>query len=1163
MITTKLQEWLIDNSIPNSVISTNKISIPDVGIFIELVNDDREIITSKEDDTMSLIITKSLVFEILDSKVDYIIYRFGGSYYYTPISQLSDLTFTLFRNLGTYEGYVSESPVLLGVHGRCEAMNGMRDYSEWCHKAKFLKYQTLGICERHTMGGILPFQLACNKAGVKPILGYTVSIQPLKGDAYDIKLFVVDQRGWDRLLELNKIINVDLKESVLEEELFNSKLNKGLIVVLPPLHNDPVLFNYYKEMFNLVYYQITTNEYADPKKDKVLLENLQSYIQGDINLPPILLSDSYCIEKNDVHLKSILNKQGGKSHPSTTNHYMRSQQDEFNSLANLFRDEDNRLEVLFQHCIDNLGVVNTLCNFQVDTKKLFLPQYEMTESESQKYSNVSEMFLDLINKGIENKLGKEALSDPVVIERLKREIDLITEGGFIDYFLITWDLLNYCKENRIEYGTGRGSAAGSLVSYALDIVKINPLQYGLYFERFMSVDRIKESLPDIDTDINSEKRHLVHNYIKTRYGYDYVCQVGTYTTLQIRGVLKELARAYGIRGGFNINIVTSLVNKEKNKDYEWFHLFYNAIEFATVKSFIKDNPKIVNDAYSVLNCIKTASIHASAIIIVPKIDGKDIYQQIPVRKSGDDLISEWDGEIMAGAGYLKLDMLGLEQVAKTGFIIDLIEKNTGSRIDEARDIPMNDPNVFELFRNGYNCGVFQFSPSGVTSFLKQMQPTNFGDLIATTALYRPGAMGSGSHKRYIKLKHGDEVPVYDWGTEPATKDTFGIMIYQEQIMRVVMDVAGFSPADSEGVRKATGKKIKAKMDSYRIKFIDGAIQKGCPEKEAIIIWNKIVSFAEYSFNLSHSVCYAAMGYYGNWFKYHYPLEYWTAEFQYSDELKDILACIMEIRKTGNIKIQPPNINKSGIEFYSSVEDKTIYWNLTQIKNIAEQVSTTIIEERNRGGKFFSVDEFYERVEKKVNKRCVEYLVLAGAFDDLYNVKKHKERYGIIKTYYDKRKDKMPDIYESNKDIEYFWSIRQGEVTGYSDMDYNGLIQVSKLKNYYKLYLGCEDFMSIDKSEAEGACVIAGNLTELKLKETKKDKNPFITGYIAQEDARVPFRIWSQEINSDKPAFRGIMKIMESEGRLCIMRGNMQYNDFIQSNELVLSSRMDGDIFQIF
>lgn len=405
MITTKLQEWLIDNSIPNSIISTNKISIPDVGIFIELVNDDREIITSKEDDTMSLIITKSLVFEILDSKVDYIIYRFGGSYYYTSISQLSDLTFALFRNLGTYEGYISESPALLGVHGRYEAMNGMRDYSEWCHKAKFLKYQTLGICERHTMGGILPFQLACNKAGVKPILGYTVSIQPLKGDAYDIKLFVVNQKGWDRLLELNKIINVDLKESVLEAELFNSELNKGLIVVLPPLSNDPVLFNYYKEMFNLVYYQITTNEYADPKKDKVLLDNLQSYIQGDINLPPILLSDSYCIEKNDVHLKSILNKQGGKSHPSTTNHYMRSQQDEFNSLANLFRDEDSRLEVLFQHCIDNLGVVNTLCNFQVDTKKLFLPQYEMTESESKKYSNVSEMFLDLINKGIENKLG--------------------------------------------------------------------------------------------------------------------------------------------------------------------------------------------------------------------------------------------------------------------------------------------------------------------------------------------------------------------------------------------------------------------------------------------------------------------------------------------------------------------------------------------------------------------------------------------------------------------------------------------------------------------------------------------------------------------------------------------------------------------------------------
>ena len=1174
-ITKKLTQWLADNSIAYDDLHNGTINIPKFGVAIELQQKNMRPTLLTSDGLLTLNIDDKVVTSILRQQIDYIIYNFGGRFYYTTPAKMIDVELKELKYVGEYDDSLIPDfgRGYLAIHGRYEMMNGTRDYKDWIVKAKFLKYKALGIVEKHTLAGTLPFQIACRKNDIKSILGYTVDVE-FKGinDLLEVKLLVMNSNGWRNLLKINKLVNIDQDRYVTEQQLF--ELSKGLIAVIPPsAHTTSRFIQRFIDKFDRVYFQITTNQYRDDIKDKELLLSIKRYLETQQELvSPILMSDAYVLDKSDVHIKNVLNKQGKAQFThSTTNHYLRSLDELFLELAPLFRDDDERLENLFINSMESIQKVIDEVEFEIETSKLHLPVYEMTSIEKEKYGTTENMFDSLIQQGIKQKFPNVTDKQlQQIYDRVEREVAVIKKGKFVDYFLILWDIINYCDKNRIQVGPGRGSAAGSLVSYLLGIVRINPLRFDLIFERFLNESRIKHELPDIDIDFASDKRDQVIEYMKTRYGHNFVCRVGTYGTLQMRGVVKELARAYGTQGEkYNMNFITKLVSADNE---HWQPLFKDAVKQPLLKRFIKDNPHIINDSKIALNAIKSASMHACATIIVPKVrdeNGRvlDIFEQIPVRKDENGmLISEWEGDIMSSAGFLKEDILSTKQMAKFGAMLDMIESRTGVR-PNLDDIDIDDKNVFELFKKGLNQDVFHFGSVGLTNYLKEVQPENIDELVASIALYRPGAMASNAHIDYVKLKRGELQPHYDYMLKDVTKDTYGLYIYQEQIMKAAQILGGFSLAEADGVRKAMGKKIKDKMDAYKEQFVNEAIKKGCPVNEAHQIWNKMEVFAGYGFNKSHAAAYSTIGYQCNWLKHYYPLEFWTVAFQYAKTEK-IQDFVSEIKRMGQIQIVSPDINKSGLKFYSDHKQFKIYWNLSQIKYVGDAAAQAIIDERDKNGKFFSITEFAERIPSRaVNKRTVEHLVLAGCFDELYRVKVPSERYGILKEFFEYRKDEIPKEYRDNRNVDHYWSIRQSEISKLSNLNYYKLFQQSIFSLYTDEYISSEEISHPLPPGKRMNVMVVGTIQEAVIRQTK-DKRDYAVVKIIQDEYDFIVRVWPQQLNPDDELFderfAGLKSFLsENKSRLVVFRGQMQWSDYTNRNEIILTDRIDGPVYQVF
>ena len=1163
----KLQEWLFNNFIEYTLLEESLYKT-DLGIMLLLT--DKDSVSSYERE-LTLKLSARIVDDILEDVIEFIIFKFGDEFYYTPISKIAGIDLKELKWIGNYTGYIPNNPasrVFAGVHGRYEVMSGTKDYSDWCNKAKFLGYKSLAICERNTLAGTLPFQTACNKAGIQAIIGYTAEVESPNGERYDIKLYCTSPDSWKQLLNINKIVNVDNTRYITEKELF--PLLSHLAVVLPPGKSiNTALLTRYKRNSLKAFFQITTNEFTSDLTDKNVLLSTQEYIsKGTDIIDSIQISDAYCLEYDDIHVKSILNKQGGVRAAASENHYLRAFDEIVSEFEQLFDEGDARFSTIFNKALQGLSWLSENCTFNIDTKTLFLPEYEMTEEDIENYGpDAEDMFTQLIWNGLKSKIDiTSEKQEKEIADRVAKEFDVITRGGFTDYFLILWDIVNWCNKNNIQVGPGRGSAAGCLISYALGIVKINPLDFGLIFERFLNESRIKSEMPDIDLDFASDRRDEVIQYMRDRYGNDFVCRVGTYGTLQMRGVFKELARAYNYNGEYNLNFITSLIENNSS----WHSIFVDSLNNKVLRNFVEDNPEIISDSKAILNSIKSTSMHACATIIVPKVQdeaGKvlSVYEQIPVRMEDGMIVSEWEGDVMADAGFLKEDILSTKQMAKIGHIIDLIEQRTGTRLD-MEQTPLDDENVFELFRQGYNQDVFHFGSVGLTQYLKMVQPNNINELVASIALYRPGAMASNAHIDYVRLKKLDQRPVYDYKLQEVTQDTYGLYIYQEQVMQAAQILGGFTLTEADGVRKAMGKKIIDKMQSYKIQFVDNAVKEGCKQQEAEEIWDKLEVFSGYGFNKSHAAAYSVIGYYCNWLKYHYPLEFWTVAFQFADE-DSIPNYIGEVHKMGSIEIVSPNINKSENEFRSDVKANQIYWNLSSIKFVGQVASAEVIEERHKNGKFFSMEEFVERTSSAVNKRVVENLILAGCFDEMYKVRHAFDRYKIMRDYYETRKDNVPDIYVKNRKVGYFWSIRQNEISKLSNLDYTDLISQSTFAEFSKQYVDSEEFEKMEVEEKRGPTkVISGLCHEIIVRKTKKDRRPYAIITLIQDDVPINIRVWSEPFeNTDKdPRLFPMNDLIDNDLKcLCIFRGEVRFNSYTNTNELTVSTKTKGPICQIF
>lgn len=824
-----ISQYLIENNLAYTWLNPKVFNIGDNNYCVIEAKDDRIL-----DETFDLILDDQDAELIQQFSCNYLVFELGEWIFYTDTekTKLNPLKYI-------HKAFKSTPYTHLGVHGMYEICNGSRNYKDWCKKAKFLGATTLGICEYNTLAGTLQFQLDCKDAGIKSILGITALVKNSTNQTYKVKLFAKNEQGWSNILKVGKAINVDNGGFVAEEQL--KPLLQGNIIVFQTF--DKSVNSFVSNDFEY-YFQIDPVQWKSDDRDREHLENLKSIV--DLGLPTIILCDSYYLDKQDARIKETLNKIGKINRDYlSTDQWFKTKEEIEESLIELFENKEKGIEFI-DRAFDNADRLGNECDFKIDLSSFHLPQYTLNKVEDLLNADKYELFWNLIDNGLRNKVVNKNLDQNIYYERIQTEFEIIDKGGFVDYFLMLADIVKFCEDNRILVGAGRGSAAGSLIAYLLNITKIDPLEYGLIFERFLNPSRIKSSLPDIDTDIASDRREEVIKYIKERYGSDNVCSIGSYGQLKIKSAIQDLGRLSSIPPQ-TVNFYTAMMDKAGD---EFDYIFETASSNPKFKEFIQENYDLVNELPLVIGNFRNTSIHASGIIVTPKNhNGKDmtVYEWMPVKKVDGELISEWDGVLLDKAGFLKADILGLKELDKFSDILSLIKKNAKDA-PNIYELAPNDKNVYQLFKDGLTQDAFQFGTDGLIQYCTEVKPTSLGELAAINSLYRPGPMGSNAHNDYVKIKMGRKEPHYDWGCEDITKSTYSLIVYQEQIIKICQIVAGFSLSEADEIRKATGKKLLDKMVSYKKLFIEGAVKKGCPQEEAKNIWNKIEIFAQYSFN---------------------------------------------------------------------------------------------------------------------------------------------------------------------------------------------------------------------------------------------------------------------------------------------------------------------------
>jgi DNA polymerase-3 subunit alpha len=687
----------------------------------------------------------------------------------------------------------------------------------------------------------------------------------------------------------------------------------------------------------------------------------------DLGLPLVCTNDAHYAKKDhweahDIHICLGTGKE--RSDPkrlryATPEFYFKNQ------------DEMHRLFKEFPEAIENTRKIADSIDLSLPIGESHLPNFPIPDSATT--DDPDEYLRSLTHSGAESSYGEIS---PNIQKRIDHELNVIKNMGFAGYFLITADFVKYAKDSNIPVGPGRGSAAGSIVSYALGITSIDPLKHDLLFERFLNPDRI--SMPDIDIDFCIERRGEVINYIKEQYGEASVTQIITFGKMKAKQVVRDVGRVMGYSFS-EVDKIAKAIPNELN---------------ITLEKALEKSPELLEMAEGDYNELmehskilegmnRHASIHAAGVVIAPG----ELTDYVPLYKSStDDITSQYDMKGLEELGLLKMDFLGLRNLTVIDKAIKLIEQK-----DETVDLEklsLENSEVYKLFSKGHTIGVFQFESSGMREFLKKLQPTVLDDLIAMNALYRPGPMSNIDD--FISRKHGKNKIVYTHPLmEPILKETYGIIVYQEQVMQIAHEVAGFTLAEADIMRRAMGKKIKSLMDELAIKFVAGAESKGITKKKAEEIFSLIEKFAQYGFNKSHSTAYAYVAYQTAWLKVHHPAEFMSANLTSEmGSIDRIVVLINECKKMG-IEVRPPDINISFDDF-RPIDNKTISYGLNAIKNVGTKALETIINERVENGPYKTIFDICSRVEQqKVNKRVLESLVFSGSLDGLEGYRAQK------------------------------------------------------------------------------------------------------------------------------------------------------------------------------
>lgn len=1136
----EIVDWLKNQKLDYSFID-DKVFVLDEIVYLIIGQEEK--ILSEE---FTLICSEEEL-SILDAfpAIQRVAFQFGYKWYWSDIEGETKLN--PLRHLGKEKkrSFLSDDFTIpfLGIHGKFEILNGSRDYEDWCKKAKFLGYKTLGICETQTLAGTMLFQEACEKYGIKSIIGQTAIVKS-KDQTFTLKLFVKNKLGWKNLLKINKGQLVDNPEDrfIDEDELI--KYGEGLIAVFTPeIELKPWLIKKYLSNFDDCFYQLDFPEWKSKRREEEWFKFIQDYLSSFRSIiKPIILPDVYYLDKIDAPIKRVLNDIGGNGNQhQSDDQYMKSLDDIFIEFDLFFPEKEFFLEVY-----ENTNYLNELCDFKINTKNRYLPKYKMTHDEWVQFVDNNDLFHFKVLEGFERKVYPKIQDDPEKIEeyllRIEEEINVLKKGEVIDYFLILSDINRFCDESGILRGHGRGSAGGSLISYLLNITEVDPIQYNLLFERFLNEGRVKTSLPDIDMDYSDRDR--VVQYMKDKYGLEYVASVGTYGTIKIKNAIKDLSRLIGITAE-TANYISACIDK-KHDGVDFTGFFNYAISSDKLLNFIRKNPLVFEHLDLILFSVRNSSIHACATIIVPEIDEDgnpaNIHDFIPCKMMNGQLVTEWEGGQLEKTGFLKEDILGLKQLEKFEKILKTIKENYSEEIDLFTDVDLEEERVFEYFHKGNNEDVFQFGTEGLKGYCRFLKPSSIEELTAANALYRPGPMESNAHTDFVKIKFDEIDASYDFLLEDVTKNSYSLYIFQEQIMKAYSVVTGASLAEADNFRKVITKSKNSKtaldFDKYENHFIESYVEKGQKREEAKKIWDKLIAFAKYGFNRSHALAYSVIGYVSQWLKVYYPLEFWTISLNES-KTEEIPKRISEIKSISNILLRGVNINKSGKDFKSLVSDNSIYWSLNSIKFLGESSVDLIIEEREKNGPFFSLEEFLSRVPKnKINKRCVTNLILSGAFDEMYRVKKSTERLRIIEDYFFSIKESVAiKEYKSNEKNIVFWELKQNALSGFGEITYKVICDKEKFKNYHQ---------NINTLENLSYCTIAGVVEEIRLKNTPK-AGDFCYITINSNNELIDVIIWNDLFKENS------VEITNCENKIFILSGQIKYDPWKDRN-IIHSSR---------
>jgi len=876
--------------------------------------------------------------------------------------------------------------VHLHVHTQYSLLDGAIRLPELMAKVKEYHMPAVAMTDHGNLFGVIEFYEIAKDFGIKPIIGCEVYLAPQghkkkagKENLYHLVLLAENEKGYHNLLKLVSISHTEgfYYKPRIDKELLN-EYHEGLIGLSACLRGEIPSFlikdNYEEAKRAAKDYEAILgkgNFYLE-LQDNGLEEQVKANkglikLSNELSLPIVATNDCHYLRPEDVEAHDILLCiQTGKNindknrlHFSTDQLYFKSKEE----MINAFSD--------YPQATRNTMAIAERCQLELQFGKYRFPKFPVPQG-----TNLSDFLVEKAKSGLKRKFilqGIKEADHSLYFECLEKELDIINQMGFASYFLIVSDFVTHAKKNGIPVGPGRGSAAGSLVAYALDITEIDPISYGLLFERFLNPER--RGMPDIDVDLCMEGREEVLKYVSRKYGgKDHVAQIITFGKMQARAVIRDVGRALDIPYQ-QVDKIAKLVPAILNISLE--EAIANEPRLSALAAKNPSVKKLLTIAKALEGLPRHASTHAAGVVV----SDRSLVHYVPLyRGTKGEVVTQFDMKGIEKVGLIKFDLLGLKTLTTVKKTLDLIEKNHRVKVELA-EIDLKDKATYKLLCKGDTCGVFQLESPGMRDLLKRFKPSCFEDLIAIVALYRPGPLESGMIDEFIKRKHGKTPINYELPQlKPILEETHGVIVYQEQVMQIAEALAGYTLGEADVLRKAMGKKKPEIMTKERSRFLERAIGNGIEKGKAEHIFDLIEKFGGYGFNKSHATAYALIAYRTAYLKAHYPLEFMasllTLEMGSTDE---VVKYINECQEKG-IKILPPDVNLSEADFM--VEKDKIRFGLAAIKNVGEGAIFSILDAR-KDGPFSSLVDFCKRVDqRRVNRRVIESLIKAGAFDGL-------------------------------------------------------------------------------------------------------------------------------------------------------------------------------------